>query len=323
MAFCPKCECEYQPGVKICPDCNCELVESLTVKSEEPLLKLKNETILKRFTDYLSYSGIDFTVKEQEDGSFGLFARKKEQERVLRAFSVFVSVETGNAFSDVGKEVADDSAQLMVEDDGGVIFDPESIEQLESMYENADTTGKLQELYSEDSVAEITGQPLHAAAAKNSYVPASEKAADAKGTTQLFLAFGILGLIAVIIMMVTGHTFLTTFGNVVLILMFIALICVGIWSRSVYKNAMEQSSVEDLLIGDMKDFLAANATKEDVLAAVPDASDASENDTIVTELQRGEWIVAKLTEQFPDADEALLRDVADKHYESLFPSEEE
>ena len=323
MGFCPKCECEYQPGVKICPDCNCELVESLTVKAEKPLLKLKNEAILKRFTDYLSYSGIPFTVEEQEDGSFGLYAKKKEQERVLRAFSVFVSVETGNAFSEVGRAVADESAELMVEDDGGVIFDPESIEKLEEMYENSETNKKLTDLYSEDSVAEITGQPLHAAAAATSYVPAKDKAEDAKGTSQLFLAFGIIGLIAVIVMMVTGHTFLTTFGNIVLILMFIALICVGIWSKSVYRNAIEQSAVEDSQILKMNEFLEANATKDDVIAAVPDADESSENDTIVTELQRGEWIVAKLKEEFPDADEALLRDVADKHFEMLFPSDEE
>ncbi len=33
MPFCPKCRCEYKPGIRTCPDCNVELVASLP---EEP-----------------------------------------------------------------------------------------------------------------------------------------------------------------------------------------------------------------------------------------------------------------------------------------------
>ncbi len=326
MAFCPKCKSEYRAGITYCPDCKCDLVDTLDGEDEAPLLVLKSEAIMNRFTDYLSYSSIPAEVKTLSDGRFGLYASEKDKERVMRAFSVFVSVETGNAFeknaSTISETFDDNYIDLLPEDDGGIVLDPEVAAEIADSLDGVSDNESLRELYAEDSIADLTAPSIRTRGGTTAYVPASEKAADAKSTSRLFFFFGIAGILLIAVLRIFfGMNLINPFATIVFLFICIILLIVGFWSVSVYKEASALAEAEESLISKMNSALAESASLADVEAAIPDPESKSEEDSIVVALQREEWIVNLLLEKFPDTDESLLRDVASKHFQKLFPEE--
>ena len=116
MAFCPICKNEYRAGVLICPDCNCDLVDQLT-NDEKPVLYIRSEHIMNRFTEYLSDSGIHVRVaQEPEDDRYAICCDPSDNERVKRAFSVFVAVEAGNAMASRSNKPLEEATEITESD---------------------------------------------------------------------------------------------------------------------------------------------------------------------------------------------------------------
>lgn len=70
MPWCPKCESEYEPWVKVCKTCDAILVDDLSlVKKYVVLYKIKHEEV-ERAVEFLKYSGFnDIELEEYEEGT--------------------------------------------------------------------------------------------------------------------------------------------------------------------------------------------------------------------------------------------------------------
>jgi putative signal transducing protein len=80
MAFCPNCEAEYRPEVRVCPDCEIELVSELTAENKlhddrdlkfAPLGSFKDETEAQMFVELLEQNGVPAFIREGAAGIFG------------------------------------------------------------------------------------------------------------------------------------------------------------------------------------------------------------------------------------------------------------
>ena len=315
--FCPKCKNEYREGIAFCPDCNCSLVDELS-ETQEPLLSLKSKTLLDRFTAYLDHSGLVYIVEPNEStGKYDLYCERVDNDRIMRAFSVFVSVETGRAFEQ--SPSAGDTENLLTDISGDLTVDPDSVEELEkSLEEAASENEALRELYSEDAVQQVTAQPMPMKHGTREFVSAAEKAEEAVSTAKLFTVFGIGGILVLAALIAAGVLTLD-FGSVVMFLVFIAMIAVGSWSKSQARGLSEQQSSEDQLIGRMRDFLHTDFTADSVSEKYPDPESGNSDEMNEIHLLRMELIRSGLSEHFPDASEELIVELTDEHYSEIFP----
>jgi hypothetical protein len=80
MAFCPNCEAEYRPQVRVCPDCDIELVPELTPenkvhdKGDRKFVRIgsfKDGTEAQMFYELLEQNGVRAFVREGVAGIFG------------------------------------------------------------------------------------------------------------------------------------------------------------------------------------------------------------------------------------------------------------
>ncbi|MBR5712564.1 MAG: hypothetical protein IKX54_03115 [Lachnospiraceae bacterium] len=329
------------PGYKFCPDCKCDLVDELEPESTAVcIVSLKSEKICNRFVDYLSYSGIAAVVEPNEkSGKFDIYCEPADRDRVARAFSVFVSVETGTAIESIRSAKANDEMFVPGESDDDIISlleDPEAAEDLISE-EQADRIQKLleteeaqplNELLEEDAVQDLTDKHYNARSfERNEYIPASQKASDAKSTSTMFLVFGFLGIVTLFSLILTHNSPLAPFANFVMLAVFCAMIFVGIWSFVVYKRELDNVEAEETTINLVKKFLAETMSAEAIDAAIAaDSENASDDGSEVSrfelDLLREQYISKNLSEKFPTVDNALLLHLAENHYEAMFLNEE-
>ena len=103
MPWCPVCKEEYKEGITTCPECHATLVASLEEVEKSnyiDLLSFDNETLVKKFTDYLNYSKIPATYsKDTKTNSYIISVLKKDAAKAKNHFSAFYSVETSNALA--------------------------------------------------------------------------------------------------------------------------------------------------------------------------------------------------------------------------------
>lgn len=322
MPICTVCKNEYREGILICPDCNCNLVETLT-ETNPPIVSIKSASITKRFVDYLSYSGIKVTVSDNEEtGKHDLFCDPQDNERVKRAFSVFVAVEAGNAAAATGNTTLEESTFLPDADDMEQLSIPDNWEDaLASAGESDDADNMLQELMSEDAVSELTAPAfLHRSSKPTEYVSAEDKRKDTLDSAFTLIVVGCL--LACIDVGYAFTSFSTNYAVIVLGAMAAAMVFYGFHSlrrsRELASAAAEEEAVKDKV----RDFLVDALSKERIEIAVSDST--AEGPEL--DLLRQEYCISQLRENFPNVDETLLLYLSDEWYNSLFeeePSDEE
>ena len=316
MPYCPKCKNEYREGILICPDCNCKLTDQLGDKDLSPILYIKSEKILKRFVDYLSYSDIPTEVQQEpENNRNAIYCLPEDEERVKRAFSVFVAVETGNALAAKNntplynsEDSIDSSLELFDGDDLTVPEDWEDSLTDEVIEENSD----LAELLSEDAVSEMTPAVIYRGSdGTTQYVSAAEKQKEVHETGVMLIIFG-LGLVAGVALCVI-NSLLNPYALFVMGIIAIVMIGYGIHSIVLSKRFGEESVAEEALKDDILKHLN-EISKEELFGA----ENLGSSDDPEVDLLRQNALTDHLKEHFPDCDESLLQYLADEWYGKQF-----
>ncbi len=307
MAFCPICKNEYRAGVLICPDCNCDLVDQLT-NDEKPVLYIRSEHIMNRFVEYLSYSGIHVRVaQEPEDDRYAICCDPSDNERVKRAFSVFVAVETGNAMASRSNKPLEEATEIT-----------ESDEIPEDWEEAIDTEAEdsIREFLDEEAVAELTTPSfLHNMSESTQYVSAADKQRETKESAVILIVLGVVLLGGVYGMWKAGY--LSPFSLVSLSVIAVVMLLYGFYSIAKSKKYGELALTEENTIKEIKDYLAEHLAKDDIIALTAD----SEFEGPELDLQRQQVLTDRLKEAFSDCDESLLLHLSDEWYTEQFGEE--
>lgn len=311
MAFCPKCKNEYREGILICPDCNCELTEEL-VEITPPILTIRSEKVMDRFVDYLSYSGIKTRVsRDANDERFELFCDKADNDRVKRAFAVFVAVETGNAAANRNNSSLEQATVLADVDDINEVTIPEDWE--EALETDEEVDEDILDLLEEDAVSELTAPAfMHVRQAPTQYVSAAEKSHDTKETGFTLIVIGaVLGAIVVGFACSDKSN---PYAEIVMGAMAVLMIIYGFYSLSKSKNLLTVAASEDAMSAKIRDYLGTELTKQDI----EDAVQSSDAEGPELDLIRQNYLIEQLKEHFPNADEPLLLYLADDWYNEQF-----
>lgn len=99
MAWCPKCNEEYEDDIEMCGDCNVPLVKSLEdISTERMLLVLSTEEEAQKAIDFLEYSQIEgATIKPSEDEHgqkiFRIYVEEKSWDMAAKLIQGFVMAE--------------------------------------------------------------------------------------------------------------------------------------------------------------------------------------------------------------------------------------
>ncbi len=326
MGYCPKCNNEYREGILFCPDCKCEIVDGAPKKTER-VIALKSKHVMDRFVEYLGFSSIPVEIEEspEEERSY-LSCDPKDRERVLRAFSVFVSVETGRALEQHRSTHPDDPNEQQIDSyltdiSDGEAQDGEAVDAISELLDQMSEDQDLKELYEEDIVQEMTARPIDLRDSTPAYVPASDKLEDTKGSAFVLMGFGVVGFLAFGIMYVAKLQIFSPFITLVMAGVFAAMFFYGIHSFKSLAKMKLKVDEETAQIAQIKEFLEGSVSRDAIEAATQD--EAAGSDEIEHDLLRSKFVYGKLREQFPDVDESLITFMAEQWMNDLYTSENE
>ncbi len=328
MPFCPNCKNEYEVGITHCADCGAELVDNISYIDMTLVYTYKSKRVLDRFLEYLEYSKIKTVVNENtQTGEYELYASPRDVERVKRAYAVLISVEVGRKNADNlspseaqdllnnASAITEESVSAPGEDLLDSLHDSENVDSDDS--EDDSDQGEeddfMQELFQEESVSSMTTANIRTRG-NNTYTSAEYRAKDTLSTGIMLIAFGVVGLGLVLLSYLGVWVVLhTLFSQVVMGVVFLVLLILGIYSIGHYSRCMDEATIENEAIADIKNWISMNLTKETIESQV--VATESEEETF---LLYQKYIEEQLDAAFPDTDPLLLEHMAEELYSTLY-----
>lgn len=296
MSWCPKCKMEYQEGITICDDCQIELVESLEVEEEMvPLLQAVEKDILEKLIRYFDYSGLKASIQFDEANEiYEIFVPSKKQRQAKKLYQAFMIVESENQGQktvnvDPTEESFEPEAALSDND-----FEEDTLDQ-----ENQDTP--------EDDAFDYKSSD-----APSVYVMKADRYKDLKDTVWIFLLFGVVGLLVVLLNVIGILSFINgIIPTLVSSALFLFFIYVGLSTHKKAKQVQVEIAAEKKLTDDINQWLEINVT-EDYLSSLNDDTVSEE----VNYIKKTEIIKSRLIKEFGEQNDAYLDRLIDEFYSS-------
>ena len=316
MPWCPVCKEEYKEGITTCPECHATLVASLEEVEKSDyidLLSFDNETLVKKFTDYLNYSKIPATYsKDTKTNSYIISVLKKDAAKAKKHFSAFYSVETSNALAR-NLDGYHEARALEDETDDELSWDRSESTDIESpVIDDTDDTEECP-----------TGVSCNMKSSE--YVNKNDKLKDLASTIVVFSILGVAGLVLLLLELLN----VTNFMNQMMMLMIVAVVVVGVplvlfTSIKSYKATKILAKEENELTAKLNDWMEHNFTKETIhrilYAQRVNAPQVPEEELYLMLYQA---MKKRVCDQFGDLDEAYLDYIVDEFYDSHFSEDTE
>ncbi|WOO37132.1 hypothetical protein R2R35_01155 [Anaerocolumna sp. AGMB13020] len=325
MPWCPECKSEYIDGFTTCNTCGVPLVDSLE-ETEETIefLDTKKESFAKKFIQFLEYSNItnvSYQHKEEED-SYAIMIRKKDQKQVKKLYDAFYAVEAEKtlkaaAMKDV-RETSDNensSESKDAETDYDVITGDES----EEAYDDLEASEEEipEELFAQEEVQGIFESARPAVAESATYIKKEEQYRDLSSSAVTFLVVSVLGLVGVVLNALGVITIISgLLSYLVMSAVFIAFFIIGITTYSKSKKVEKEISDENKLTDAIIDWLDSTLTEEMVNGFANDSAAAE-----VQFLQKLEKMKALVVTQFGEMDDKYLDRLTEEYYNDHFDEE--
>ena len=285
--FCPKCKKEYSDDdVVVCPECGTELVQQTERDEIVALCAVREEKVAEELVEYLAYSDISGAKKvKREDGTtYAILVPKaleNEAKKVLRGYILAVEEErkkiAAEAEEKAGKEEEMDSA-----------------------------SPKKGFEYIEEKVSK-----------KKTYVKKADQYKDMHSSGIIFLIFGILGTVYLILcktgILPIGYN-VTVFW--VLCVHFLAFIIGGSLYLIKAGQIKKQIPEEELLTKQLKEWLDTKVT-EDKIAEWSDKSASFEENELRITMQVRKILLGV----YPDLMDNYLEMIADEYCEEKLGNE--
>jgi hypothetical protein len=250
MPWCPNCNAEYQDGYTECSDCGVALVDSIEEDIElVPFFQAEDKKIAEKLVSYLKYSNMPSEMSYSEENEVYLVNIPPRMEKEARKlYQAFYYVERENIAND--KTNSDQTEDPMVE---------ELVEDVEPLHSEE---GETEDHLDLAEVAEDEGLE------KGPYVFKADRYKDLAGTVGIFLFFGVVGLVFVILNMAGILTILNGWlPNVIMGALFLSFLYVAFSTRQKAQKIRDEIAVENKLTDDINVWLKGNVTK-DYLATI-------------------------------------------------------
>lgn len=293
MPWCPKCKAEFQDGYTICSDCNVELVDELPEEEDIiPVFASDDKEIaekLMRYFDYSKFNGAVLTFNEGKKvytitvpseiaekakelyQAFYYVERKKLEEKLEEGKLSEVLLDDSEPEDidenpeDMDENLETDSAESDETTDSETESENDLSDEKEAVNETV-TESELQDFKKMDDVLSNEGvieNEEHIRSTSSAYVMKADQYKDLSSTVWVFLLFGLVGLIFVLLNVTKViHIFSNPLPNIVMGVLFLFFVYVGL---STYKKAKQVQSgidAENQLTQDINEWLNNNITNE-------------------------------------------------------------
>ena len=311
MPWCPVCKEEYKEGITTCPECNTPLVASLeeAEKSDyQDLISLNDETLTKKFTEYLQYSKLNAKYRfDTEKGEFIISVLKKDAAKAKKHFSAFYSVESANALSrnQDGYHAAKEIPSEETDDD--------------MSWDRSDTEKEENSSISDDEQVKV----CDCRRPSGSYVPMAEKKSDLFSTLVVFTIVGVVGIVLLVLELLG----ITSYMNTMMMIMIVAIVCVGVpvvlvTTFQSYKKTKALAVEEEKLTASLTEWMETVFTKESVhrlLYSIRVNAPGLPEEQLYIMLNQA--MKKRVCDQFGEIDDAYLDYIVDNFYDEHFAEE--
>lgn len=316
MPWCPECKAEYKEGMIECPDCKVALVDSLDELKKEDmqeLLSFENSNLAEKFFEYLSYSEIPAECKtDEETQSVTVFVEKKNLKKAKKHFNAFYSVEANNILSRDMADMKEANETLPGKSEENPDWEHSVLFTQDNESEDDESKENMEQVL-EDALDEVVSS-------STPYEKKSVKANDLLSTTLVFLIFGILGTIFILL---CAFNVITLFGGAIFYIvggsLFLIFFIVAIQSYRSYKVTKEEAKQEEELTNSLNLWLEQAftlETKNELLQQMEESSsDLSEE---LKYIRLNNEIKNKIVKQFGEIDDAYLDYIVEDFYNNHF-----
>lgn len=291
MPWCETCKMEYREGITVCADCGKELVEELNDEVPYSIIGIaEEENDAKKLFDFLQFSNITSTKLEyiEEKEVWSVLVSKEDEKEAKKLFQAFYTVEQEN------KSKKPD----------------ENVETFEPNETDETTDISVLEEQEEDLLKKTIGLRT---ASSSTYVKKQEQYNDLKFTAYIFIGFGIVGLVFVILNITN---MLNILGNplslIIMAGMVIGFLLVGISSLRKSGVVKTQIGEENTMTDEINHFMEDAITQE-LLMEYHDESLSDE----INYFNKTEQIKELIKNRFGDLDESYIDQLVEDFYTQL------
>lgn len=317
MPWCPNCKTEFRKGITMCNDCGKELVESLDEVSDYVVLcSIEKEEVAKKLVQYLSYSDLEsYYEYSNEEDCYPVYVHEPEQKKAKKAFDAFYTVELESMEKDTNNKNLDTetppdslSEEDKFEDNLDNLLDSDSMD------EDTNNSSRLKKKREEEEKDQIVSMMYDGGA----YEKKSEKSKELRSTAITFFAFGIGGIVFVILNIMGFIKFISgPLSYTVMTGLFIAFLAIGANSVTRAKKAAKEAIIEDEMTIKIYNYLDEHVT-EKVIKSMKDKK-ASEEANFIKVMEGIKEVVVK---EFGSLDSAFLDYIVEEFYNINFESNE-
>ncbi len=283
MPWCPKCKNEYKEGILVCSDCGAELVESLEEDAALCPVLSGDEAqtdLLKKFLEYNDIYSCVVTPLSEEFGDHMYELSVSEEDRELAERAAVVFLR---------ETAAKKSEEAVIEE----------------------TDENIDESIDEDQ--------KKTSSSSRSFVKAEEKAESFKSSAYALTIVGVVGLVALILMMVGIIPFgfaenVRLIAYIVLTVMFVVFIVMGVHSMLSAKKYASEANMENSRTAEILEWFAATYRASDIDQRTEDAEGTEE----LKYFKRTEVMKNLMLTQYPDLADAYMEHLIDELYQGIF-----
>ena len=279
MPWCPNCKAEYQEGFTECSDCGVPLVDSIEKEIEYvPFFQAEEAKFAEKLARYLEYSGVKTQVTYDGENELYLVSiPPKAEKQAKKLYQAFIFVERENIENGVydknKTDVPSDAEKDTLKENtpGHNAADPGEASEAdgptveyydEELYqEDTPSDEEEEDRNSFDSDGEITKG--EAEEDSSVYVMKADKYKDLAGTVWIFLFFGVIGLVFVLLNMAGILSVLNGWmPNLIMLAMFLFFLYVAASTNAKAKKIRAEIDAENKMTEDINQWFEAHFTEE-------------------------------------------------------------
>lgn len=309
MPWCPDCKTEYREGIATCHDCGKELVENLEEVSDYVILcSIEKEEDAKKLVKYLSYSNFEsyYEYSNKED-CYPIYVHGPELKKAKKAFEAFYTVELETKEKDEKIKNLDTEEPL----ENITSKEEDDLNELIDLVEEASPKSSLLKEQQEEAEKDQIASMMYDGGA---YEKKAEKSKELRSTAVTFFAFGIGGIVFVILNVMGVISFINgPLSYTVMTGLFLAFIAIGANSVTRAKKTAKEAIFEDEMTTKINHFLEETVT-EQVIASMKEANYSEEANFIKVM----EGIKGLVVKEFGSLDNAFLDYIVEEFYNNHF-----
>ncbi len=253
MPWCPNCKTEYQEGYTTCADCGTTLVDHIDQieqeEASEPIFYTSDEKLADKLVRFFEYSDLNSQIQYDETSElYTVTVASEDEKEARRLYEAFYFVEAKRLINERnGVETPDEVEEVMEDDDIYHNINPEDIE--------ADAEEEVKETANED-VTEYK-RSTHSA----TYVMKSEQYKELSSSVWVFLGFGVVGIIFVVLNILKILTlFSGIIPNLVMSVLFLGCLYIGITTNTKAKQVRSEIYEEEKLTEKINNWMKEHIT---------------------------------------------------------------